>query len=81
MEAYEGRKNRGHEEGEEQSCLDKQINKSATSVNAGSWATTSSQMDVHDSCSSTWHDFSVREAVFDNDVYKSVRDWLLAGYS
>lgn len=68
MGAYEGRKHRGHEEVEEQFCLDKEVNKSATSAGVGSLATTSSQMDVHDSCSSTWHDFFVRQALSDKYI-------------
>ena len=50
-------------------------------MNAGSWGTTSSQMDVHDVCSLAWHDFSIREAVFDDDLKESFTGWLSAGYS
>ena len=59
VEASEGRKHRGHDVGEEQFCLDKQFSKSATGPNAGSWGTTSSEVDVHDFCSLAWHDFSI----------------------
>lgn len=50
-------------------------------MDAGSWATTSSQMNVHDFCSLAWHDFSIREAVFDDDLWKSFTGWLFAGCS